>query len=67
MTARDLVYGRQGGRVVSGDRTLIDPATCPRCTTCGQPMVLGQRGEHVICAERDGREHAQAVYPKAKP
>ena len=67
MTARDLVYGRQGGRVVSGDRTLIDPATCPRCTICGEPMVLGQRNAHIVCVDATGGHHPQAVYPKDRP
>lgn len=66
MTARDLVYGRQGGRIVSGDRTLIDLDTAPHCDLCGQPMTLGQKRSHLVCVEATGARHPQGNYPIVK-
>jgi ribosomal protein L34E len=28
--------------------------TAPRCTHCGQPMMVGQRGTHLSCAQLAG-------------
>ncbi len=44
--SRDIVYGRQGGRVVPvGDPT----APWPDCDVCDQPMTAGQTDRHHEC------------------
>jgi hypothetical protein len=66
MPISDLLYGRQGGRIVSGNRTLINPDDCPRCDLCDQPMVLGQKRRHLVCAHAEDEQHPQGIYPQAK-
>lgn len=46
MTARDLIYGRQGGRIVPF--ALAEAAG--RCDVCRLPTILGQPGRHWTCA-----------------
>lgn len=46
----DLVYGRQGGRIVPAGPA---PATHPLCSVCGQPMAMGQTVRHLTCAALD--------------
>ena len=62
--ASDLLYGRQGGRIVTkrGSSTHLDHA--PRCELCDQPMVLGQRRTHLVCTEATGQQHPQGTYPE---
>ena len=63
MTARDIRYGRQGGRVIPAGQAALDPATAPRCAICAQPMLLGQRRTHLMCTEALGYQHPQGSYP----
>lgn len=58
--ARDIAYGRQGGRVVPAS---THSTSHPSCDLCGGPMTLGQRWAHLVCAERAGQEHPQQVRP----
>lgn len=47
--ATDLVYGRQGGRIVRAAPT----QDLPRCTVCGEAMAMGQPGRHLTCVAED--------------
>lgn len=49
MTARDIRYGRQGGRIVAWDHPPLDISTAPACAICGRPMLLGQNVRHWTC------------------
>jgi hypothetical protein len=49
MVDTDLVYGRQGGRVVAA-HTRFDPKTAKRCKACGRPIATDQRRSvHHLC------------------
>lgn len=58
MSARDVRYGRQGGRIVAWDDERVGTANVddmPRCDVCGQPLTLRQPGRHwSCCTECDG-------------
>jgi len=44
--ARDLRYGRRGGRWVADGQ---GATTGPPCLRCGRPMLDGQEGYHRTC------------------
>lgn len=50
--ARDLRYGRQGGGWA--DQFDAPDITGPPCGICGEAMVVGQRGIHLVCCAAQG-------------
>lgn len=46
--ARDLLYGRRGGRWVAPGQGATEG---PPCSICGGPMLDGQTDRHRACAD----------------
>jgi len=43
----DMLYGRQGGRLVAWDER---DGTAKPCMVCGLPMLAGQKTRHFVCS-----------------
>ena len=46
VSARDVAYGRQGGRIVKFEQAVDDAP----CEVCGSLMTCGQKGRHAECS-----------------
>jgi len=46
----DLAFGRQGGRFLPDNYEAVDFTNAPRCSECGLPMLLKQKGRHAVCS-----------------
>lgn len=61
MTARDLIYGRQGGRVIPAGKQQTGPVWL--CELCGGPMRDGQPVRHAACCADTGRHRPDPRCP----
>lgn len=59
----DLVYGRQGGRIVAGITVRDDRP----CVVCREPMVVGQKVRHFACCAKFVESPKEPCNPHADP